>query len=117
MEVGPEIANVRVTVQARAARDATRRAEEYAEAFGGRLGELIEAADTGLLGGQAVSWRAAAAPAPMPGGAMRSRGGPVPDAPALDLEPVTQSVTAHVDARFTMVLLKAPAAAREQPPA
>ncbi len=32
-----------------AARDATRRAGEYAEAFGGRLGGLIEAADTGQL--------------------------------------------------------------------
>lgn len=108
---------VRRQARIAAARDATLRAEEYAEAFGGRLGELIEAADTGLLGGQAaqVSWRAAAAPAP--GGAMRSRGGPVPEAPALDLEPVSQSVTAHVDARFAMVLPGAPAAAREEPPA
>src|SRR6185437_13029209 len=32
-----------------AARDATRRAGEYAQAFGGQLGELIEAADAGLL--------------------------------------------------------------------
>ncbi len=32
-----------------AARDAAVRAGEYAEAFGGRLGDLLEAADTGLL--------------------------------------------------------------------
>src|SRR5215475_6487641 len=36
-----------------AAQDATRRAGEYAEAFGGTLGALIEAADTGLLTGHA----------------------------------------------------------------
>ena len=35
-----------------AAHDAARRAQEYAEAFGGRLGQLIEAADAGLLTGQ-----------------------------------------------------------------
>ncbi len=33
-----------------AARDATQRAREYAEAFGGRVTGLVEAADTGLLG-------------------------------------------------------------------
>lgn len=100
---------VRRQARIAAARDATRRAEEYAEAFGGRLGELIEAADTGLLGGQATQggWAAAAA-APV----MRSRGGPAPEAPVMDLEPVRQPVTAHVDARFTMVLPEAPAAAR-----
>jgi len=82
-----------------AARDATRRAEEYAAAFGGRLGELIEAADAGLLTGQAErrTLRAAAAPAPA---AMSAAGQP----PSLDLEPVRQPVTAHIDARFTMIL-------------
>jgi hypothetical protein len=85
-----------------AARDATRRAQEYAAAFGGRLGELIEAADVGLLTSQG-SQRA-----PVPGlarmfAAAAMRGGPADEAPALDLEPARQSVTAQVDARFAMV--------------
>ncbi len=86
-----------------AAQDATRRAGEYATAFGGRLGELIEAADTGLLTSQ--GWRAqAGAPAPRPMfSAGMMRGGPVDEPPSLDLEPVRQSVTAQVDARFTMM--------------
>src|SRR5229473_3477043 len=37
-------------VRLAAARDATQRAREYAEAFGGRVTGLVEAADTGLLG-------------------------------------------------------------------
>src|SRR5258708_10242610 len=37
-------------VRLAAARDATQRAREYAEAFGGRVTALVEAADTGLLG-------------------------------------------------------------------
>lgn len=76
-----------------AARDATRRAGEYAEAFGGRLGGLIEAADVGLLTGHAdrgVRVRALAAAATGP--------------PSLDFEPVKQPVTAQVDARFGMIL-------------
>jgi uncharacterized protein len=85
-----------------AAQDATRRAQEYAAAFGGRLGELIEAADVGLLTSQG-SQRA-----PAPGrsrmfAAAQMRGGPVDETPSLDLEPARQSVTAQVDARFTMV--------------
>ena len=36
-----------------AAHDATARAREYAEAFGGSLGDLLEAADAGLLTGDA----------------------------------------------------------------
>jgi uncharacterized protein len=84
-----------------AAQDATRRAGEYAEAFGGQLGVLIEAADTGLLTGhseQAVrvvrGMAAASARAPMP----------ADEPPSLDFEPVKQTVTAQVDARFGMVL-------------
>ena len=82
-----------------AARDATRRAGEYAEAFGGRVGELIEAADAGLLGGSSSGQgvRLAAFSA-------KARSGPANDAPSLDLEPVRQPVTAQVDARFTMIL-------------
>ena len=84
-----------------AARDATRRAQEYAAAFGGRLGELLEAADAGLLTSQAS--RQAAVPAPRAFAAARMAGGLVEEAPSLDLEPARQSVTAQVDARFAMV--------------
>jgi uncharacterized protein YggE len=85
-----------------AARDATRRAGEYAEAFGGRLGVLIEASDAGLLGGhaaQAVQLSARASAGMFAGG----------EPAALDFEPVKQSVTAQVEARFTMVLPEAAA--------
>jgi uncharacterized protein YggE len=85
-----------------AARDATRRAEEYAAAFGGRLGELIEAADAGLLTSQAS--RQAAVPGPVRGFAAARMSAPAEQAPVLDLEPVRQPVTAQVDARFAMVL-------------
>ncbi len=84
-----------------AAKDATRRAQEYAAAFGGRLGDLIEAADTGLLTSQGS--QRAPAPGPSRMFAAARMGGPVDEAPSLDLEPVRQSVTAQVDARFTMV--------------
>ena len=84
-----------------AARDAARRAGEYAEAFGGRLGRLIEAADDGLLTGhadQGIRVRSLAAAA---GGraAMLAE-----EPPSLEFEPVKQPVTARVDARFGMVL-------------
>jgi len=83
-----------------AARDATRRAGEYAEAFGGRLGGLIEAADIGLLGGhsdQGVVFRAQAAA----GSRAAAFAG---ESPSLDFEPAKQTVTAHLDARFAVVL-------------
>lgn len=82
-----------------AAQDATVRAREYAEAFGGRLGELIEAADTGLLSSQA------SAPHPGPRAyAMRAAAASMaPEEPSLELEPVRQTVSAQVEARFTMV--------------
>jgi hypothetical protein len=87
-------------VRIAAAQDATLRAREYAEAFGGRLGELIEAADTGLLNSQASQpqhgWRPQAFAAQL-------RGGPAQEEPSLDLEPVRQTVSAQVEARFTMV--------------
>jgi uncharacterized protein YggE len=86
-------------VRIAAAQDATVRAREYAEAFGGRLGELIEAADTGLLSSQAAQ--------PQPGRAVFAaaamRGAPAQEEPSLDLEPVRQTVSAQVDARFTMI--------------
>ena len=79
-----------------AARDAMARAAEYAEAFGGRITGLVEAADPGLIGGAqapGVQFRAAAGfaqAAPESGGA------------EFTFEPVRQTVRAEVDARFTM---------------
>jgi hypothetical protein len=85
-------------VRIAAAQDATLRAREYAEAFGGRLGELIEAADAGLLSSEASQ--------PQRGPRMFAaalRGGPAQEEPSLDLEPVMQTVSAQVEARFAMV--------------
>lgn len=82
-----------------AARDATRRAGEYAEAFGGQLGGLVEAADTGLLAGHAQQghqFRAMAAAGV--GGASAA------EPASMDFEPVKQTVTAQVEARFGMLL-------------
>src|SRR5258708_25392138 len=74
-------------VRLAAARDATQRAREYAEAFGGRVTALVEAADTGLLGagggGGPASFRAMA-PA---GGTEES------ELPGVDFEPPPH--TAH----------------------
>jgi hypothetical protein len=78
-----------------AAKDATTRAGEYAEAFGGRITGLVEAADTGML-------------SPQPRMGMVARAGAMPaatagyEAPSLDFEPAKQTVTAQVEARFTM---------------
>lgn len=77
-----------------AAKDATRRAGEYAEAFGGRITGLVEAADTGLLAAQhrPVAFAARA-------GSMASGGY---EGPTFDFEPAKQTVTAQVEARYTM---------------
>ena len=81
-----------------AARDATVRAGEYAEAFGGAVTSLLEAADTGLLG-------AGAAGRSVTRGAALLSAGPGGHSPQpLDFEPVTQTVTAQVEARFTMTV-------------
>jgi uncharacterized protein len=86
--------------RAAAAGDATLRAGDYAAAFGGRVGQLVEAADVGLLtgsGADAVAYRGR--------GGAGLRGGSADDAQAgLDFEPVKQRVTANLDARFTVVL-------------
>jgi len=80
-----------------AAKDAIQRAREYAEAFGGTITGLIEAADTGLLAPQpepGVFRAALAAPA---------AGGQAYDAaPEFDFEPAKQTVSAEIEARFTM---------------
>jgi uncharacterized protein len=80
-----------------AAQDATQRAREYAEAFGGRITGLVEAADTGMLGASRetgpASFRASARLA----GAMKES-----EVPEFDFEPAMQTVHAQVEARFTM---------------
>jgi uncharacterized protein YggE len=78
-----------------AARDATTRAGEYAEAFGGRLGDLLEAADTGLLTARSDTWA-------FSGTAVRASVRAVSAPLELDLEPARQTVSAQVEARFAM---------------
>ena len=77
-----------------AAKDATTRAGEYAEAFGGRVTGLVEAADTGMLAPQRgpVAFAAHAV----------ARAGAADQGPTFDFEPVKQTVTAQIEARFTM---------------
>jgi len=79
-----------------AVRDAVQRAREYAEAFGGTITGLTEAADTGLL---------APPPArPVAFAASVARGAPQGgyQAPEFDFEPARQTVSAQIEARFTM---------------
>ncbi|GAA2044620.1 hypothetical protein GCM10009839_55440 [Catenulispora yoronensis] len=78
--------------------EALRRGHEYAEAVGSTLVELLELADTGMSGGSAAHPQGRAVyamAASAPGGAAYD--GP----PALDLEPVRQTVYAAVEARFS----------------
>jgi len=82
------------TARLAAAKDATRRAGEYAEAFGGRIIGLVEAADSGLMGDTGRTLMAVARAAP--GGAMA---GPTPE---FDFDPAMQTVSAQVEARYTM---------------
>jgi uncharacterized protein len=77
-----------------AVRDALRRAREYAEAFGATITGLTEAADTGLL-----------APPPAHPVAFAARARVAPQAyepPEFDFEPAKQTVSAQIEARFTM---------------
>src|SRR5262249_46198052 len=76
--------------------DATQRGREYAEAFGGTITGLIEAADTGLLALQ-----------PEPGGFRAGLAAPAAApayqaAPEFDFELAKQTVSAEIEARFTM---------------
>jgi uncharacterized protein len=82
------------TARLAAAQDATRRAGEYAEAFGGRLTGLVEAADTGLMEAQPRHMALAAARVPAGVGGYEE--------PGFDFEPAKQAVIAQVEARFTM---------------
>ena len=82
-----------------AAKDAIRRAREYAEAFGGTITGLVEAADTGLLGGSPPRAAFAATSAR----ALSARAGPGDEGSLqLDFEPASQQVIAQIEARFTM---------------
>jgi len=78
-----------------AAKDATRRAGEYADAFGGRISGLVEAADSGMM-----------SDAGHPGfmAASRAVNAAAVDAghPEFDFEPAMQTVSAQVEARYTM---------------
>jgi len=83
-----------------AARDATQRAREYGEAFGGTVTGLVEAADRGLLG---ADWDATKrAPASLRRPAASAGGMEEPELPEFDFEPAGQTVGAQVEARFTM---------------
>lgn len=81
-----------------AVHEAVTRAREYAAALGAELAALLELADLGAEPAVSV-------PMPAPGGITRGLAGAAPEAaaaPALDLEPRRQTVTAQVNARFTM---------------
>lgn len=83
-----------------AARDAMVRAREYAQAFGGGVAGLIEAADVGLLTaagehGSRFGAMAAGRAAVRAGGQSQAE---------LDFEPARQTVTAQVEARFAMTV-------------
>ena len=84
-----------------AARDAVRRAREYAEALGSRLTGVVQLADTGLLSEAARDDWAAGAVAPM-AAPMRTMSASAPVPVTLDLEPARQVVRATVEARFRM---------------
>ncbi|MFV0130407.1 SIMPL domain-containing protein [Streptomyces sp. HMX112] len=82
----------------RAVTEAVQRAREYAQALGTGLAALIELAD---LGAENATPFGALPPAA--GGARMAFAAEAADiAPALDLEPQRQTVTAQVNARFTM---------------
>ena len=78
-----------------AVRDARRRAEEYAAAAGVRLTGLVEISDMGLSGHE--GFVAAGAPAMFPRAAASS----VADEVSFEVEPLLQTVSATVEARFT----------------
>lgn len=77
-----------------AVREAVTRAREYASALGADLGHLLELTDPGAEGGVYG--------APVPGGTTRAFGGGGQQPAAIDVEPQQQTVSAQVNARFTM---------------
>jgi uncharacterized protein len=92
-ELRPDSAAYR-RARTEAVRDARRRAEEYAQAAGCRLTGLVEIADLGLAAHEGII----AAPAAMFSRAARDS---VADEISFDVEPVPQTVSASVEARFT----------------
>jgi uncharacterized protein YggE len=85
------------TARTEATRDAVRRAQDYAAALGGTLGDLVEFADTGLLSdsdARPVQFRTAMA--------ARAGGTSAPEEFTFDISPAKQSVRATVEARFRM---------------
>ncbi|WP_256105765.1 SIMPL domain-containing protein, partial [Streptomyces sp. ODS05-4] len=82
----------------RAVQDAVQRAREYADALGTSLAALVELADIGAENATPYP------PAPFPGSARMAFAGAAAEdtAPPLDLEPQRQTVTAQVNARFTL---------------
>jgi len=87
-------------VRMAAARDSIQRAHDYAEAFGGQISGLVEAADTGLLeGGPRPKVAFASASRRLSGG---PGAGNYDEPPEIDLIPAPQTVYAQVEARFTM---------------
>ena len=83
------------TARLAAAKDATRRAGEYAEAFGGRISWLVEAADSGLMGDTGH-------PRIMAASRALSASATADATPEFDFEPAMQAVSAQVEARYTM---------------
>jgi uncharacterized protein YggE len=81
-----------------AAKDAVRRARDYAAALGSELTGLVELADARLLSeARSAAEPAAAIPARLP---QRTRA--VPEELSVDLAPARQTVRATVEARFTI---------------
>ncbi len=81
-------------VQADAVGEALARARRYAVTLGGRLGTLIELADTGLDGGRIVYAEQAS---------FRS-GGPGEGFETMDFTPVPVQISATVDARWALIV-------------
>ena len=80
-----------------AVRDAVARATAYAEAFGAKIESLIEFSDSGLMGGaREMAMFSRGMPAAAGGGATRSA---MED---LEIDPVVQTVSGGIEARFTM---------------
>ena len=82
----------------RAVGEARTRAEDYAEALGSRITGLIELADSGLMQTERARTTAVQHASRSPAVAGAAFGSA--EAPALDLEPVSQEVRASVEARF-----------------
>jgi uncharacterized protein len=85
-------------VRVAAAKDSLARARDYAEAFGGRIVGLAEAADSGLLSSRSGDSRVMSAGS---AGRMRPREA-AGDAAEIELIPAVQTVYACVEARYLM---------------